>query len=30
VSASGISHVAAFFDLSLFPTFGLPATLPLK
>ncbi|HEX7189884.1 MAG TPA: sigma-70 family RNA polymerase sigma factor [Actinomycetes bacterium] len=23
-----ISHVAAFFDLTLFPTFGLPASLP--
>jgi RNA polymerase sigma-70 factor, ECF subfamily len=27
LSAAGISHVAAFFDLSLFPTFGLPETL---
>jgi len=25
---TGISHVAAFFDLALFPTFGLPMTLP--
>jgi RNA polymerase sigma-70 factor (ECF subfamily) len=24
----GIAHVAAFFDLSLFPTFGLPMSLP--
>jgi RNA polymerase sigma-70 factor, ECF subfamily len=29
ISESGISHVAAFFDLSLFATFGLPDTLPL-
>ena len=29
MSATGISHVTAFFDLSLFPTFGLPdSTLP--
>ncbi len=28
MSATGISHVTAFFDLSLFPTFGLPTTLP--
>ncbi len=25
---TGISHMTAFFDLSLFPTFGLPAALP--
>jgi RNA polymerase sigma-70 factor (ECF subfamily) len=28
LGAAGISHVVAFFDLSLFPTFGLPETLP--
>jgi RNA polymerase sigma-70 factor (ECF subfamily) len=28
LTAAGISHVAAFFDLSLFTTFGLPMTLP--
>jgi RNA polymerase sigma-70 factor (ECF subfamily) len=28
-AGGGISHVAAFFDLSLFRTFGLPMTLPL-
>jgi len=28
LTAAGISHVTAFFDLSLFPMFGLPATLP--
>ncbi len=28
MSARGISHVTAFFDLTLFPTFGLPVTLP--
>ena len=27
VSGGSISHVTAFFDLSLFPTFGLPARL---
>jgi RNA polymerase sigma-70 factor, ECF subfamily len=29
LSDAAISHVTAFFDLSLFPTFGLPDTLPL-
>jgi RNA polymerase sigma-70 factor (ECF subfamily) len=29
LTAAGISHVTAFFDLSLFPTFGLPMTLPV-
>lgn len=29
VSEPGISHVAAFFDVSLFATFGLPDSLPL-
>jgi RNA polymerase sigma-70 factor (ECF subfamily) len=28
VTAAGVSHVAAFFDVGLFPTFGLPASLP--
>ena len=28
LTAAGISHVTAFFDLTLFPTFGLPMTLP--
>jgi RNA polymerase sigma-70 factor (ECF subfamily) len=28
LTAAGISHVTAFFDLSLFATFGMPATLP--
>jgi len=28
LTAAGISHVTAFFDLSLFTTFGLPMTLP--
>jgi RNA polymerase sigma-70 factor (ECF subfamily) len=28
MTPGGISHVTAFFDLSLFPTFGLPVTLP--
>jgi RNA polymerase sigma-70 factor, ECF subfamily len=28
LSAGGIGHVAAFFDLDLFATFGLPMTLP--
>ncbi|HWG63539.1 MAG TPA: sigma-70 family RNA polymerase sigma factor [Streptosporangiaceae bacterium] len=27
---SGIDHVAAFFDTSLFPFFGLPASLPAR
>jgi RNA polymerase sigma-70 factor, ECF subfamily len=29
LSTTGISHVAAFFDPSMFSTFGLPNTLPL-
>jgi RNA polymerase sigma-70 factor (ECF subfamily) len=29
ISDTGISHVTAFFDLTLFATFGLPETLPL-
>jgi len=29
LSAAGISRVTAFFDLSLFATFGLPMTLPV-
>jgi RNA polymerase sigma-70 factor, ECF subfamily len=28
LGASGVSHVTAFLDLSLFPLFGLPETLP--
>jgi RNA polymerase sigma-70 factor (ECF subfamily) len=28
LSPAGIAHVVAFFDLSLFPTFGLPESLP--
>ncbi len=28
LTAAGISHMTVFFDLSLFPTFGLPMTLP--
>jgi RNA polymerase sigma-70 factor (ECF subfamily) len=28
IGAEGVSHVAAFFDLDLFETFGLPARLP--
>jgi RNA polymerase sigma-70 factor (ECF subfamily) len=28
LSATRISHVAAFFDTALFTTFGLPLTLP--
>lgn len=28
LSASGVAHVACFFDLRLFATFGLPGTLP--
>ena len=27
-ASGGVSHVAAFFDLTLFATFGLPASLP--
>jgi RNA polymerase sigma-70 factor (ECF subfamily) len=30
LSASGIAHVAVFFDLSLFATFGLPETQPAQ
>jgi RNA polymerase sigma-70 factor (ECF subfamily) len=30
IAAAGIDHVAAFFDTSLFATFGLPATLPAR
>lgn len=30
VSASGVTHVACFFDLRLFATFGLPETLPAQ
>ena len=29
MTPAGIGHVTAFFELSLFPTFGLPDTLPL-
>jgi RNA polymerase sigma-70 factor, ECF subfamily len=28
LTATGVSHVACFFDLSLFPLFGLPTSLP--
>jgi RNA polymerase sigma-70 factor (ECF subfamily) len=28
MTAGGIAHVTAFFDLALFPTFGLPTTMP--
>jgi RNA polymerase sigma-70 factor (ECF subfamily) len=28
LTGAGISHVTAFFDLSLFPMFGLPTSLP--
>ena len=28
VAAAGVDHVAAFFDTSLFATFGLPLVLP--
>jgi hypothetical protein len=28
--AGAIDHVAAFFDPSLFPLFGLPAALPAQ
>ncbi len=27
LTAAGIAHVTAFFDMSLFATFGLPQTL---
>ena len=30
LGASGISHVVTFFDLNLFPTFGLPRTQPAR
>jgi RNA polymerase sigma-70 factor (ECF subfamily) len=30
VTAAGIDHVVAFFDISLFATFGLPAHLPAR
>jgi RNA polymerase sigma-70 factor (ECF subfamily) len=30
LSTSGITHVACFFDLRLFATFGLPETLPAQ
>jgi RNA polymerase sigma-70 factor (ECF subfamily) len=30
LSDSGITHVASFFDLRLFATFGLPETLPAE
>ena len=30
LTSSGVSHVAAFFDLRLFATFGLPETLPVE
>jgi RNA polymerase sigma-70 factor, ECF subfamily len=30
VGAGGVSHAAVFFDLSLFPSFGLPAHLPAR
>jgi RNA polymerase sigma-70 factor (ECF subfamily) len=30
VTTAGIDHVAAFFDTSLFATFGLPAVLPAR
>jgi len=29
LTAAGISHMTVFFDLSLFPTFGLPMTWPV-
>jgi RNA polymerase sigma-70 factor (ECF subfamily) len=29
LAADGVSHVACFFDLRLFETFGLPASLPV-
>jgi RNA polymerase sigma-70 factor (ECF subfamily) len=28
LAGSGVTHVASFFDVSLFPTFGLPETQP--
>ena len=30
VTGSGVAHVACFFDLRLFPRFGLPETLPAQ
>ena len=30
IGPDGITHVACFFDLSLFPIFGLPETLPAE
>jgi RNA polymerase sigma-70 factor, ECF subfamily len=30
LAPGGIAHVTAFFDLSLFPTFGLPMSLPAE
>ena len=30
IGAEGVSHVAAFFDLDLFETFGLPPRLPVE
>jgi RNA polymerase sigma-70 factor (ECF subfamily) len=30
VSAAGVTHVASFFDLRLFETFGLPLSLPAE
>jgi RNA polymerase sigma-70 factor (ECF subfamily) len=30
VSAGGVTHVASFFDLRLFPKFGLPESLPAQ
>jgi RNA polymerase sigma-70 factor (ECF subfamily) len=30
IAGSGLTHVVAFFDLSLFPTFGLPAVAPAQ
>lgn len=30
LSSSGVTHVASFFDLRLFATFGLPETLPAE
>jgi RNA polymerase sigma-70 factor (ECF subfamily) len=30
LTEAGVSHVTTFFDTSLFPTFGLPASLPAQ
>jgi RNA polymerase sigma-70 factor (ECF subfamily) len=30
IGPAGITHVASFFDLALFKTFGLPETLPAE